>query len=188
MNLNFKMFEKAGRKNTDEALRIAKKNADGNSINNIVVASTTGDTAEKAVEIFDPNVYNLVIVTHNYGFKDKPQEFDLDLMARLNKKGVKICTGTLAFSGVDSALQKTYGFWDFPALYARVVRTVFSDGVKVCHEMALMATDGGYVEIGSDLICVAGTGHGADTVCLIRAANSRKFVDARIKAILAKPL
>lgn len=188
MNLSFKMFEKAGKKNTDDALNIAKTNADANDIKDIVVASTSGATAQKAVNIFDPKEYNLVIVTHNYGFKDKPQEFDLDVMSELKGKGVKFCTATLAFSGVDSALQKTYGFWDFPALYARIVRTVFSDGVKVCQEMVLMVTDGGYVNIGEDVIAVAGTGHGADTVCLIKSASSRKFVDARIKAILAKPL
>lgn len=117
-----------------------------------------------------------------------PQEFDQNLKEELSDKGVKFHTGVLAFSGVDSALKNAYGYWDFPAMYARTVRSVLCDGVKVCQEIVLMASDGGLVNIGEDVISIAGTGSGADTVCLIKSASARKFFDARIKAILAKPL
>jgi len=45
-------FEKGGPENTDKALEIAKKYADKFNIKDIVLASTTGMVAEKAVNIF----------------------------------------------------------------------------------------------------------------------------------------
>ncbi|MHA1727810.1 MAG: pyruvate kinase alpha/beta domain-containing protein [Promethearchaeota archaeon] len=189
INLKFKAFEKTGLENTDEALKLAKENADILGVKDIVIASTRGFTAKKAAELFDPSNYNLVIITHSYGFRDNtPQEFEIDLKNELELNGVKIYSGTLAFSGFGSALKNTYQFWDFSTLYARTIRTIFCDGVKVCHEIVLMASDAGLVKIGNDVISVGGTGQGSDTVCLIKAASSRKFFDARIKAILAKPL
>ena len=189
MVLKFAYFEKPGRENTDAALMIAKENADISGITNIIVASSTGETAFKAARIFDPDKYNLVIVTHNYGFSDStPQEFDPKIREDLVKRGVKISTGTLAYSGVESALQKQFQAWDFVALFSRLMRTILSEGVKVCHEIVLMAADTGCIPIGMDVISVAGTGSGSDSVCLIKSATSRKFYNARIKAILAKPL
>ena len=189
MHLNFKSFEKVGKENTADSLAIAKINAENNGIKDIVIASTWGNTAKKASEIFDPKKYNIVIVTHSFGFRENtPQEFDENLKQDLISKGIKIFSGTMAFSGVGSCMLKTHQYWDFISMYSRTIRTIFCDGVKVCHEIVLMAADAGLIKLGSDVISIGGTGTGADTVCLIKAAPSRKFLDARIKAILAKPL
>ena len=189
MKLKFGFFEKAGKENTEEALNLAKENADNLGIKDIVIASTWGNTAKKAIETFNPKIYNIVIVTHNYGFRDGlEQEFDPDLRKELTELGVKIHSGTLAFSGVDSAMLKTHQHWGFQALYGRTIRTIFGDGVKVCQEIVLMAADSGSIDIGKDVISIAGKGTGADTVCLIKSSSSRLFLDMKIKAILAKPL
>ena len=45
-------FENPGRENTDKALEIAKKYADQFNIKDIIMASTTGMVAEKAIEKF----------------------------------------------------------------------------------------------------------------------------------------
>ena len=56
-------------------------------------------------------------------------------------------------------------------------------------EIAVMAVDAGLIEdIEKDIICIGGTGRGADTVCLIKPAPTSLFDRLRIKAILAKPL
>ncbi|MHA1340478.1 MAG: pyruvate kinase alpha/beta domain-containing protein [Promethearchaeota archaeon] len=187
--MEFAYFEKTGKKNTEDALKLAKKNAEILKIKNIVIASTTGDTALKSLGFFDPKDYNIVVVSHNFGFKDNvPQEMSEEIMNKLSENGVRIVTGTLAYSGVESALKNEYNHYDFVALFSRLIRTLFCDGVKVCHEIVLMATDAGTIPIGEDVISIAGTGRGADTVCLIKSASSRSFHKARIKAILAKPL
>ena len=53
-------FERPGKENTDETLRLAKERADELGIRDVALASYTGYTALKAVEVFEG--YNLVIV------------------------------------------------------------------------------------------------------------------------------
>ncbi|MHA1451616.1 MAG: pyruvate kinase alpha/beta domain-containing protein, partial [Promethearchaeota archaeon] len=77
---------------------------------------------------------------------------------------------------------------DFSGVFAKSLRKILSDGVKVCHEISMMAADSGLVKLGSDVISIGGTGRGADTVCWITANSSRDFLKTRIKAILVKPL
>ncbi|MBN2156525.1 MAG: hypothetical protein JW776_10825 [Candidatus Lokiarchaeota archaeon] len=189
MDLKFHAFDKSGKQNTVRALTLAKENADILGIKDILIASTEGYTAEQAVKIFDPNIYNLFVITHSFGFRDgTDQEFNEVLRQNLEKQGVHVHSSTHVYSGIGPALHKEWGFWDYSNIFARTVRKLFSDGVKVCHEIALIAADSGLVKPGSDVISVGGTGRGADTVCWIKATSSHNFLDARIKAILAKPI
>jgi hypothetical protein len=57
----------------------------------------------------------------------------------------------------------------------------------VCVEIVFEACDAGLVEEGKDVVAIAGTGRGADTVCIIRASVSKRFHDLKVKDILAKP-
>ena len=50
------------------------------------------------------------------------------------------------------------------------------------------ACDAGMVPEGEDIIAVAGTGKGADTVAIVQARPSDRFLDVRVRQILAKPL
>ena len=191
INLEVTYFEKAGIKNTDRALDIAKKFADKLNIKDIVVASTTGGTAEKLVNIFNPNDYNLVVITHSYYFVSSKvrQEFPEEKMAEIRNKGVKIYSATHAMSGIERSIRLKKEPWIFVDLLAKVIREQFGQGVKVCIEIASMAVDGGLIDsLEKDIICIAGTGRGADTVCLIRPAPTSEFMNLRVKAILAKPL
>ena len=77
---------------------------------------------------------------------------------------------------------------DMTNIFAKSIRKLFCDGVKVCHEITLMAADSGLVPLGADVISIGGTGRGADTVCWITDLSSREFLKARIKAILVKPI
>ena len=191
LNIEVTYFEKGGPHNTDRALQIAKKYADQFGIKDIIMASTTGTTAEKSVEIFDPTTNNLVVVTHSYYFMgpDKRQEFPEDKIAALKSKGIKFLIGTHAFAGVERSHRIALKQWGPVELMVKYFRTIFSQGIKVCMEIAIMAVDAGLIDdIKQDIICIGGTGRGADTVCLIKPAPTSLFDRLRIKAILAKPL
>jgi hypothetical protein len=184
--MKFASFTEKGRANTAAALDLAKANADELGVGKVVVASTAGDTALKALELMGDR---LVVVTHNAWFKPEvPDQFAADARTRLTQAGVPVVTGTLAFSGVDSGLLAEHNTYTPTALFSRLVRSIFCDGVKVCMEIVMMAVDAGHVNPGDEVIAVAGTGYGADTVCLVTAASSRAFPSLRVKAILAKPL
>ena len=184
-------FEKGGPQNTDKALKIAKKYADDFSINDIIIASTTGMTAEKALIIFPPNKYNTIIITHSCYFAglDEKQEFPEELREKLTLEGLKIFTSTHALAAVSRSFRISLKQWMPVEIMAKFLRVNFSQGVKVCMEIASMAADAGLIsDIQKDVICIGGTGRGADTVCLIKPMPTSLFDKLRVKAILAKPL
>ena len=191
LNIEVRYFEKGGPQHTEMALQIAKKYADQFGIKDIIMASTTGTTAEKSLEIFDPKVYNLVVVTHSYYFAgvNNRQEFPEDKMLELKNRGLKFFIGTHAFAGTERSIRISLKQWGSVEIMAKYLRTNFSQGTKVCMEIATMVVDAGLIEdIERDIICIGGTGRGADTVCLIKPAPTSLFDKLRVKAILAKPL
>ncbi|TFG28739.1 MAG: hypothetical protein EU532_04535 [Promethearchaeota archaeon] len=190
LNLEVTYFEKAGPTNTEKALEIAKKYADKLNIKDIIVASTTGGNAEKILNLFNPNDYNIVVITHSYYFvnSDVRQEFPEEKMDELKRRGLKIHCGTHAMSGIERGIRLKKEAWIFVDLLAKMLGFHFSQGVKVCIEIASTVCDAGLIpDLNRDIICIAGTGKGADTVCLIKPAPTSEFKNLRVKAILAKP-
>jgi len=193
LNIEITIFEKGGPQNTNKALEIAKKYADLLNVKDIIFASTTGTTAEKILNFFDPIIYNLICITHAYHFAVKEgktilQEFDELKMKQLRDRGIKFFSGTHAMAGIERTLRKKMNHWGFVEIMAKFLRENFSQGTKVCMEIASMAVDAGLVkDIEKDIICIGGTGRGADTVCLIKPAPTSLFDELRVKAILAKP-
>ena len=74
MELKTTYFENPGRENTEEVLRIARQRAGELGIKTIVVASTHGDTAVKAIEAFSG--VRVIAVSHSTGMREPDtQEF-----------------------------------------------------------------------------------------------------------------
>ncbi len=189
MKVSTVLFDLPGPRNTDETLRIAKEFAEENHVRDIVVASTTGETALKALQVFPPSEFNLVVVTHSYGFvKLGEQEFDREIREKLEKEGVKVLTCIHALSGVERAFRNKLGVWMPVDLIARSLRSIMGDGFKVCIEIALMAADAGLIPIDKNIIAIGGTGRGADTAVLLKPSNTSHFLDLRVRAVLCKPL
>jgi len=77
-------FKKVGKSNTDEVLCIAKEWADELGIKTVVVASVTGYTAEKAVDVFQD--MKVVVVTAHTGWYHQP---NVQHFTEESHKGVK---------------------------------------------------------------------------------------------------
>lgn len=174
-------FETGGKDNTGTALKVAREYVDENDINSVVVASTTGFTAERAAAIFADK--NLTIVTHVHGFHGTNSiEFPHALRKQLETKGVKVITGAHAFGGTNVLVDGSVG-----GIIADTLR-MFCQGVKVCVEIAAQAADAGYVRTDEEIVSIAGTGRGADTVLAMQPSISRKLFETRVKKVLAKPV
>lgn len=179
-------FDKAGMENTDITIKIALNYAAMHGIKDIVVASTTGFTAEKIMETPGREAFNVVVVTHNTGFKaEGAQSFPDDIREKLLKAGMKVHTGTMVLRSLGTAIRELGGGYSEQELIANTLR-MFSQGIKVCVEITAMAADAGLIPF-SDVVVIAGTGRGADTVCLIRANSSNRFFNIKIREIIAKP-
>ncbi len=180
-------FETEGPEHTDEVLQIVKEASDRLGVRDVVVASTRGYTGVRAAETLLPG-RNLVIVTHMAGFKSPGTlELDPDSRRRMEELGAKVLVATHALSGVERAMRKQLGTYGPVELMANALR-LFGEGIKVCVEIAVMAADAGLIPVDRDVICVAGTGKGADTAAVVRPAHSSNFFDLRVKVILCKPL
>lgn len=169
---------------TEQVFKIVKERWSVGDVEKIIVATTSGSTALKAVNFFP--VDDLVIVTHQAGFKDPGElEISYEALEELHNKGVSVVTATHALAGIDRAIRKKHGTWETSEIIADALR-IFGQGTKVCVEIVLMAADAGAIKI-RDVIAVGGTGKGADTAWLIKAAHSHTFFDLRMKELLCKP-
>ena len=185
MELRTVYFENTGPENTEEALCIARQRAEELSIKTILVASSRGATAIKAMEIFKG--MRVIVISHAFGF-DAPhvQTFTEENRMIVESKGGIMLTTTHAFAGVSRAMRTKHNMYLLGDILADTLR-VFGQGMKVACEIPLMAADSGLVHTDEDIISIAGTDGGADTVIVLTPVNSQYFFDLRVKEILCKP-
>ncbi len=178
-------FEAIDRKNTDVLLSVVKDYVEETGIKHIVIASTTGETGEKASRLF--RGCNVVVVTHHAGFAGAgTQELEEDRRSRMLANKAKIVTATHALSGVERSIRRKFGTIEPLELIANTLR-LFGEGTKVCVEIVLMAADAGLIPVDKNIVALAGSGRGADTALLLKPANSSRFFDLEIKEVIAKP-
>lgn len=178
-------FDEPGQQNTEATLKRAAIRAEELRIKNVVIASASGETALKALEIFHD--CNLVVVTHSTGFyRPNFQEMPPEVRRKLEEKGAKVLTCQHAFGGVNRAVRKKLGTYELDEIIAYTLRS-FGEGMKVAIEISLMAADAGLIETGQPCIAIGGTESGVDTAILLKAVNAQNFFDLRIMEILAKP-
>ncbi|MHB8052805.1 MAG: pyruvate kinase alpha/beta domain-containing protein [Methanoregula sp.] len=183
-------FDKPGPANTADAAKFAIGRAKELKIQTIIVASTSGKTAEIFHEAMKDSPLDLVVVTHVVGFtKPGEWEFSLEIARQLQKKGVKIVTGTHALSGLERALSRSpkVGGGSRTEAIAEALRRIVAVGLKVAVECVLIAADQGTIGIDMEVIAVGGTASGADTVCVIRPAHTGNFFDLQVREIVAMP-
>lgn len=179
------LFDKTGIENTVLTIEKAYSYCEEKGLKNIVIASTTGYTANIAVSYFNPEKYNLVIVTHNTGFKDNGvQEFSDDVRCDLEAKGVKVYTGTMVLRNLNRAIRDKLHFSETEIVNATL--RMFGEGTKVCFEMCAMACDAGLIP-PEEVMAIAGTARGADTAAVIVARPSNRFFDMKLVDYVAKP-
>jgi uncharacterized protein len=178
-------FENKGESNTEETLRIAAKRAKELGIKTVLVSSTRGDTAVKAVEAL-PGL-RVIAVSHSTGFKEANIQFFTGENRKLfEEKGGILLTGTHLFSGLGRALRNKYNSPGFGEHVADVLR-IFGQGIKVICEIVPMAADAGLIRTDEEVIALGGTARGVDTAAVVLPAVSHFFFDLRIKELLCKP-
>lgn len=180
-------FEKSGSDNTDETIKLAYERALELNIRDIVVASTHGRTALKVAETFSNSRFNVVAVTICEGFKSEGWTMSKEEKMKLQAKGIKVLTSIHALGDdVNSAFTEKFGGKSFSEVVAQTLYR-FSQGMKVCVEIVLMAADAGLISVDREVVAIAGTGEGADTAIVVKPAYPRKFLDLKIMEIIAKP-
>ena len=181
-------FDKPGRENTAAVADCVAERLNKGGIEHVVAASNSGWTALELLEKIKSTGVKLISVTEHSGF-DGGDELRLneEYASKLGEAGVSILMCSHALSGVGRSISKKFGGTTPVEIIAHTLRR-FGHGIKVCAEIAVMAADAGLIPTDTDIIAVGGSGGGADTAVVMRAAHMNNFFDMKIREILCKPV
>jgi hypothetical protein len=153
-----------GREHVDATLALVKKTAEAWEMTNVVIASTRGFTAEKALDVFKDTAITLTFVG------TARERFPSSLIKKAEEAGHRVC-----FSHEVS--------YDYPPL-VRTAYRIFSEGVKVAVEIAIIAAEEGYVPTDKDIVAMGKW----DTALIITPSTSDSFSELRVRELICKPL
>jgi len=177
-------FDQPGKDNTDQTLKVAANRASELGLTEAVVATSTGKTAYKAMEVFDG--FQLTVVTYHCGFKEPfKNRMEDEIRQDIEGKGIRVIASSHALSGVERSVAKKHA-GIYPVLLIADTLRLFGQGTKVAVEVAIMAADAGALS-GSDIVSIGGSGSGADTALILKPAHQNNFFDMRIREIVCKP-
>ncbi|MDQ1278812.1 MAG: uncharacterized protein QG670_72 [Thermoproteota archaeon] len=187
MEKNIIYFEKKGVSNTNRTIEAARKRAEELGIKDVVVASSHGGTALKVAEAFQKMKENIVAITISSSFGEEGWVMTEEERKKLIVKGIRVltCLHSLGDNVSSAFIEKNGG-----TSIEEVVRETlyrFSQGMKVCVEIVMMAADAGLIDVDKEVIAIAGTGEGADTAVVVKPSYPRKFQSLEIREIIAKP-
>ncbi len=178
------LFDQPGKTNTAQTLNAAAARGRDLGLDEIVLATTSGETARRALELCQG--FKLTAVTYHCGFK-APFESVMpeDTRRDLTSSGVRVVTATPALSGVERGRSKKHPGL-YPVLLMADTLKLFGQGTKVAVEVAAMAADAGALS-GRDVIAVGGSSRGADTALVLKPAHAARIFDLKIREIVCKP-
>jgi len=177
----------------DELFESVKKRAKELGIKKIVVASSTGDSARRAVRELGTKDYEIIVVTDRAG-----AIWDVGSMSEKMRREYEIKAGTKEYlsgisydapvrkelqdMGVNWVIQATEVFRGINVPggcnMAQVIAQtlyLFGSGTKVAIEVTLIACDAGAVSAGEDVIAIAGKNKGLNTALILTAAHTDEF-------------
>ncbi len=180
-------FPKPGPENTAFCLDLLEK-AVGMGFRHLVVPSTTGTSgASAALRLEGARDVNLVVVGHSVGFKGPNiDEFLEENYKEIVRSGGKVLKATILTHSLDTSLADMFKGSAPTLVIANTLRRL-GQGLKVACEIVMEAVDAGLIPEGEEVVAVGGTARGWDTVALIRAAASKRFMQLHVLEIWAKP-
>jgi uncharacterized protein len=180
-------FEKKGAVNTERALEIALACCEEKGIRKIVVASSTGKTALLLRDKAKPLI-EVIGVTYSAGskYREEVEEFNRNRETMI-KKGIQVVRGLHALSATERAFENKYKSGLLPLNIVADTLRMFSQGMKVCLEVAVMAAEAGFITPDEEVVVVGGSGKGADTAVIMKPAYAASMFETKVKAVLCMP-
>jgi hypothetical protein len=181
-------FDRPGPDNTDAVVEAVKGRCKELGIRHVVVASDSGATALKVWEALRGTGVMLVSVPEHAGYAGgDAASLSADQRKEQEAKGIEVLVCAHALSGVERSITNKLGGISRVEIVAHTLRRFAGEGIKVAVEVAVMAADAGLVPTDQEIIAVGGTGGGADSAIVLKAAHMNNFFDLEIREIIAKP-
>lgn len=159
-------FTAPGDRNTNTTLKTVRDWAEKYHVKRVLVPSKSGQTAQKAYNLFKNTGIVLTIVGTD------PNIFSSEILAKLRENGTRVVF-----------------YKDIPYTYPQDMKTAYrrmGEGFKVAVELGIIAA---YLNENdeSDVIALGGTKKGVDTALVIKPSKSEMFDQLEVKEIIAKP-
>ncbi len=164
-------YESPGKVNLDKTLELVKDKLIEFKIKDIVLATSTGFTAKKALEALKGIDVKLTIVSVDREWWD--EALNKDVIGKLEEAGHNLC-----FMREISS----YPFFKTASPYIKAAYSRFSSGLWVAVFSLFFAADRGFVSTDKDIIAIANY----DTALVVKPATSENFLDFKIKEIICK--
>ena len=187
-------FDEPGEQNTEDVVEAVSKRVELTGIKNVIVASTSGDTALRFAKKLKGKA-RLFCVSESPYRREWGERWPCltpNLKEELEKLGVNVID-KVPYTFHSSVLEG--GRWASVSPESLVKETLYSfgQGLKVAVEVVLTAVACGVVEPYQDVIGVGGSGKGADTAAILKATypalmfakDSKKRLEVR--EIIAMP-
>lgn len=181
-------FNLHGEINTDKCIELAAGRAMELGIGRMVVASETGLSALRVLDLFEGEVIvassavgtmveDTVIGDLKIGIPDE------EIYRELLDRGAKVVRGTDPLWGIGANTD----IMDLGKLGIMFYK-VICGGVHVCISAVLEATDAGHLRDGEEVVAMAGSWVGLDTAIVAGASNSVNFFkNFEILEVICKP-
>ena len=180
-------FKKPGVNNTQATLEAVRERVKSLEIKKIVLATSSGDTALKAVDLLKELDVKIIAITLHAGTWKAYGEPDWEKVREAENLGVKFLTATHTLMGnIGSAIREKFGGLPDSELIAHTLYC-FSQGMKVAVEITVMAADANLISPKEEVIVIAGSDQGADTAIVVKPAYSTDFFNLKIREIIVMP-
>ncbi|MGD2200369.1 MAG: pyruvate kinase alpha/beta domain-containing protein [Candidatus Bathyarchaeota archaeon] len=182
-------FDAHGEVNTEKTIELAKTRAGELGIQKVVVASETGLSALKVLDMFEGST--VIVVSSAVGTSVEGSVIgdlkigipDEGIMSEIQDRGGVVVRGTDPFWNLSAHIP----LLDTSRLGMMYYQAICG-GIHVCMTAVLEATDSGHLTQGEEVVAMAGSFVGLDTAIVAGAANSVNFFEAfEVLEIICKP-
>lgn len=185
------MIIKSGPQNTDALLKVVKERLKTQNFEYATIASKTGEVGLQAVRELSAGIKNIIVVGRSYGFTRPNQpEFLDENRKKIEELGARVLIGPMVFSGVNDSY-RTQGIPLVQDVIKQALERV-GVGVTIAVDNVMTACDSSLVPHRVDVLALAGDYNwekeGLDTAVVVKSANTRRFLDLKIREILYKPM
>lgn len=159
-----------------DILKAAVDAAEKNNISTIVIASTTGNTALKLLDLVSGRNLQMIVVTHDEGKPEQQRRFSEDIRKALLENKTVVYTHNPRMILLRKIIGRAFGRFGFPRWYAHLseVKEEHGTGVKVCHIIVQMLREGRV--LGDEkVVAIAGTKTGADSAAIFLVTPKNKW-------------
>lgn len=188
MKRELKLFEEKGPENTKDCFEAVGDRISELDVDYLVTASTSGETGARAVEFFEDYDLEVVVVSHQYGYAEDGQiELEEEHRETIESaENASLVVTPDVLTRVPKVVRGKYGGFSHLDLIADTLR-MFSQGMKVCIECTVQASDSGNIPVGEEVAAIAGTVAGADTGIILESQHTHKIFDIDIREIICMP-